>query len=67
MSGCRLPRQLPIPAPAPYDSSLVDDDAQNLAPRITEYAAMVDEANRRTLDPILVEFINDCRRGTEIA
>jgi len=30
-----------------------------LAKRITEYAATVDEANKRTLDPIIVELMRD--------
>jgi hypothetical protein len=32
-----------------------------LAQRITDYAATVDEANKRTLDPIIVELM--CDRG----
>jgi hypothetical protein len=37
-------------------------NADNLAQRIIEYAAAVDQANSRTLDPIVIELVNDCRR-----
>jgi hypothetical protein len=34
--------------------------------RIAEYAAVVDEANRRTLNPIVVEVINACRPSPDL-
>jgi len=37
----------------------VGENMDELAKRITEYAATVDEANKRTLDPIIVELMRD--------
>jgi len=36
-----------------------------LAQRITEYAASVHEANKRTLDPIIIELMRDLRRTNQ--
>jgi hypothetical protein len=43
---------------APYPQT-VGENVDELAQRITEYAATVDEANKRTLDPIIVELMCD--------
>lgn len=40
----------------------MEENAENLAQRLIEYAAAVDEANRRTLDPIVIELMSDRRR-----
>lgn len=37
----------------------VGENANELAQRITDYAAMVDEADKRTLDPIIAELMRD--------
>ena len=37
----------------------VGENMDELAQRITEYAATVDEANKRTLDPIIIELMRD--------
>lgn len=37
----------------------VGDNTDELAQRITDYAATVDEANKRTLGPVIVELIRD--------
>jgi hypothetical protein len=40
----------------------VEEDMENLAQRITEYAAAVDEANRRALDPIVIALMKNRQR-----
>lgn len=37
-----------------------------LAQRITEYAATVDEANKRTLDTIIIELMRDRGRHSRV-
>ena len=37
----------------------VGENLDELGQRITEYAATVDEANKRTLDAIIVELMRD--------
>lgn len=41
-----------------YHCSVVEN-MDELARRTTEYAAEVDEANKRTLDPIIIELLRD--------
>jgi hypothetical protein len=43
----------------PYYRSSVGENMDELVQRITEYAASVDEANKRTLDPIVIELMSD--------
>ena len=40
----------------------VGENVPELAQRITDYAASVHEANKRTLDPIIVELMPDRQR-----
>ncbi|WP_406813396.1 hypothetical protein [Mycobacterium sp. M23085] len=40
----------------------MDDDSQNLLQHVNEYAATVDDANRQTLNPLLVELMAASRR-----
>jgi hypothetical protein len=35
------------------------ENMNELTRRITEYAATIDEANKRTLDPIIIELMRD--------
>jgi hypothetical protein len=49
------------------DSKVLEDNPRTIARRVTEYAAVVDEAKRRTLNPVVVELSNDCWRSSDLA
>jgi len=50
----------------PYDSQVMDDNSWTVKRRMAEYAAVVVEANRRTLDPLVVELIIGYRPSPDL-